>query len=54
MGFGESSLTALFQSVTPRTAGFNSVDFGQLTGSGMVLTMILMFIAGAPALRQAA
>ena len=41
-------LAALFQSVTPRTAGFNTVDLGQLSEAGSLLTILLMFIgAGA-------
>ena len=40
---------SLFQSVTTRTAGFASVDQGQLTNASSLLTMILMFIGGSPA-----
>ncbi len=39
---------ALFQSVTSRTAGFNTVHFSILTNSSMVLLMFLMFIGGSP------
>lgn len=39
---------ALFQSVTSRTAGFNTVHFSILTNSSMVLIMFLMFIGGSP------
>ena len=35
---------AAFQSVTPRTAGFNTADLMALSESGKLLTMILMFI----------
>lgn len=41
-------LSSLFCSVTPRTAGFNTVDSGALTESSKLLTIILMFIGGAP------
>ncbi|WP_013322288.1 TrkH family potassium uptake protein [Gloeothece verrucosa] len=41
-------LAAWFQSVVTRTAGFNSIDFGQLTISGLFLTMGLMFIGASP------
>lgn len=41
-------LASLFQSVTPRTAGFNTVDMGALSESGSTLTMMLMFIGGSP------
>ncbi len=42
---------ALFQSVTPRTAGFNVVglDPGSFSTAGAFLTMLLMFIGGSPA-----
>lgn len=39
-------LIALFQSVTPRTAGFNTIDYGSLTSSTLILTLFLMFIGG--------
>ncbi len=39
---------AFFSSVTPRTAGMNSVDTGALTPASKLLTMILMFIGGSP------
>jgi trk system potassium uptake protein TrkH len=39
---------AFFQSVTCRTAGFNSVDLLQLTGISKALSILLMFIGGAP------
>jgi trk system potassium uptake protein len=39
---------ALFQSITPRTAGFNSIDQGSLTDSSKLLTTMLMFIGAAP------
>ncbi len=41
---GQKLLMAAFQSVTPRTAGFNTVDMMALSSSGTLLTMILMFI----------
>jgi trk system potassium uptake protein len=42
-------VNALFQSVTPRTAGFNVVSQGALKSSSKFLTMVLMFIGGSPA-----
>ncbi len=39
-------LDALFCAVTPRTAGFNVVDTAAMTGSGRLLTVILMFVGG--------
>ncbi len=43
-GFGQKLLNAYFQSATPRTAGFNSIDQGLMTDGGKVLTIVLMFI----------
>jgi len=40
----EQLLMACFQSVTPRTAGFNTADLAELSEGGTLLTMILMFI----------
>lgn len=39
---------AWFMSVTPRTAGFNTVDYSQLTNPSLFLTVILMVIGGSP------
>jgi len=44
----ERILASLFQSVTPRTAGFNTIDQMALSESGSLLTMILMIIGGSP------
>ncbi len=44
----ERTLAALFQSVTPRTAGFNTVEMGKLSESGSILTMFLMFVGASP------
>ena len=44
----ERLLLSLFQSVTPRTAGFNTADYTSLSGSGRGLTILLMFIGGSP------
>jgi trk system potassium uptake protein len=41
-------LSAWFQSVTPRTAGFNTIDIGKMTTAGLFITMALMFIGGSP------
>ena len=45
---GERILTSLFQSVTPRTAGFNTVDLAAISDTGVYLMMILMLIGGSP------
>ena len=44
----EKILAAFFQSVTPRTAGFNTVDIESLSESSILLTIILMVIGGSP------
>ena len=41
-------LTSFFQSVTPRTAGFATVDIGMLTNSTILVIMVLMFIGASP------
>ncbi len=41
-------LTATFQSVTARTAGFNTVDLAELTPAGLFILTMLMFIGGSP------
>ena len=41
-------LVSLFQSVTPRTAGFNTVDIGILTNATLLLMIVLMFIGASP------
>jgi len=42
-------LVAFFHSVQARTAGFNSVDIGQLTPETLLSIDVLMFIGGGPA-----
>ena len=41
-------LTSLFQSVTARTAGFNTVDISTLTSATLFALIILMFIGASP------
>lgn len=48
MAPGGKLLASLFQSVTPRTAGFNTVDMSALTEGGTALTMLLMLIGASP------
>lgn len=48
MDMGGRLLSSLFQSITPRTAGFNTVDMASLSEGGKALTMVLMFIGAAP------
>ncbi|MBT6233863.1 MAG: ATPase [Flavobacteriales bacterium] len=46
MSWAERSLAALFQSVTLRSAGFNTVDVGALTTPTLIIAIIFMFIGG--------
>jgi trk system potassium uptake protein TrkH len=41
-------LSSIFASVSPRTAGFNSIPLDKMTTAGIFLTIILMFIGGSP------
>jgi trk system potassium uptake protein len=44
----EALLAAYFQAVTPRTAGFNTLDIGAMLPATLFLIMVLMFIGAAP------
>ncbi len=44
----ESVLAAIFQSVTPRTAGFNTVELSRISEPGQLLTILLMLTGGSP------
>ncbi|MCQ2559040.1 MAG: Trk family potassium uptake protein [Oscillospiraceae bacterium] len=46
MALGDRILTALFASVTARTAGFNTVDVGAMSGGSKLLTILLMVVGG--------
>lgn len=48
MSLGNKLLAAWFQSVTPRTAGFNTIDYGKMTTTGLFITIALMFIGASP------
>lgn len=48
LALGERILASLFQSVTPRTAGFNTTDLNELTENGKFLTILLMITGGSP------
>lgn len=49
MGIGDKLLNAAFQSVMPRTAGFNSVDIGAFRDETLLVSYLLMFIGGGSA-----
>jgi len=48
MPLKEKLLASFFQSVTARTAGFNSVDIGALQEGTCLMLIVLMFIGGSP------
>lgn len=48
MSFKGKALSSFFASVSPRTAGFNSISTSDMTTAGKFLTIILMFIGGSP------
>lgn len=45
---GERIFASLFQSVTLRTAGFNTVDFAGISEGGQVIMIFLMLVGGSP------
>ncbi|MBU0910304.1 MAG: potassium transporter TrkH [Proteobacteria bacterium] len=48
MPLTDAALSSLFQSVTCRTAGFNTLDIGRMSNVSLLFMLILMFIGGAP------
>ena len=48
LGAGERVWAALFQTVTPRTAGFNTVDLSEMTQPSQLVTVFLMLVGGSP------
>ncbi|RIJ33451.1 ATPase [Pontibacter oryzae] len=48
MTFAEALITSFFQSVTTRTAGFNTVDISALTVPTLMMFIFLMFIGASP------
>ncbi|HEY8390228.1 MAG TPA: potassium transporter TrkG, partial [Clostridia bacterium] len=49
MNFGYKLLNAFFMAVTPRTAGYCSVDLTKMTLASRFFTILLMFIGASPA-----
>lgn len=49
MPAGQALLASFFAALTPRTAGFNSIDVGAMTSEGLLATDVLMFIGGGSA-----
>lgn len=48
LSFGQKVMAAWFQSVTPRTAGFNTIDIGKMSETALFLTIALMFVGASP------
>lgn len=42
-------ITALFTATSPRTAGFNTIDYGQLHTASILVIILLMWIGASPA-----
>ncbi|MXQ09169.1 Ktr system potassium transporter B [Alphaproteobacteria bacterium GH1-50] len=47
-GTGTKLLASWFQAVTPRTAGFNSLDYAEMETSTTLMTMTMMVVGGGP------
>ena len=45
---GDRIRAALFQSITARTAGFNTQDLNKMTGAGRAVMIFLMLVGGSP------
>jgi len=48
MSLSEKIAQSFFGSVTPRTAGYNSIDYSQLSVAAIVLTIFLMWVGASP------
>ena len=46
MNFGQKLLVSFFEAVTPRSAGFATTSYSDISESGYLLTLIYMFIGG--------
>lgn len=49
MSFFNKLQASAFQSVSPRTAGFNTIDLAKMTDSSKFFMILLMFVGGSPA-----
>lgn len=49
LDMGDKLWASYFQAVTPRTAGFNSLDIGSMTPGAIVFILLLMFIGAGSA-----
>ena len=48
MGWADRLWNAWFMAVTPRTAGFNTVDYDAVSNASFFLTILLMIVGGSP------
>jgi trk system potassium uptake protein len=48
LSIGNKIQSAAFQAITPRTAGFNTLDIKSMTNSSLLFIIILMFIGASP------
>ena len=48
LSFKGKVLASMFQSATPRTAGFNTLSLPDLTNASKLVTLVFMFIGGSP------
>ncbi len=48
LNFAEAFVTAFFQSTTPRSSGFSTVDMSMVSVPTLLIMMILMFIGASP------
>lgn len=48
MSISQQICAALFQSVSARTAGFNTIDIGSMAQPALIIMIILMYIGGSP------
>lgn len=48
LNFDQKVMAAWFQSVTTRTAGFNTIDIGKMSETALFLTIALMFVGASP------
>lgn len=49
MSLQEAMISAVFASISPRTAGFNTLDMAGLSAASMILIYFLMWVGGSPA-----
>lgn len=48
LGFKNKLMASMFQSITTRTAGFNTIDIAEMHSSSKIVMLFLMFVGGSP------